>query len=70
MKDFLEIDRLVSDCKHLYYATTRMESTMPDGGEELFTLAAAASHLWQALEYLNEVRDKSINGVQLTIEMK
>lgn len=43
---------------------------MPDGGEELFTLAAAASHLWQAFEYLEEVMRRRVNGVQLTMEMK
>ena len=70
MKELLEIDQLVSDCKHLYHATARMESTLPDGGEELCTLAAAASHLWQALEYLDEVRERRIYGVQLSMEMK
>ena len=70
MKNLYGIDQLVSDCKHLYYATARMESTLPDGGEELCTLAAAASHLWQALEYLDEVMQSRVNGVQLTMEMK
>lgn len=43
---------------------------MPDDGEELFTLSAAASHLWQALEYLEDVMQRRVNGVQLAMEMK
>ena len=70
MKNLSGIDQLVTDCKHLYYATARMESTMPDDGEELFTLSAAASHLWQALEYLEDVMQRRVNGVQLAMEMK
>lgn len=70
MRNLTGIDLLVANCKDLYQDTTGLESTMPDGGEELFTLALAASHIWQALEYLMEVQEGRNNGRQLSMDIK
>ena len=70
MRNLTGIDLLVANCKDLYLDTTGLESTMNDGGEELFTLATAASHVWQALEYLMEVQEWQHNGRQASMEFK
>lgn len=70
MRNLSGIDLLVAECTDLYFDTTGLESTMNDSGEELFTIATAASHIWQALEYLKEVQENRKNGVQTSMVLK
>lgn len=64
MKNQMEIDQMVANCRNLYFAALGFKSTMNDGGEELFTLVAAEEHIWHAYEYLKEIQVNRRNGVQ------
>lgn len=69
MKNQTGIDQMVTDCKNLYIAALGFESTMNDGGEELFTLVAAEEHIYHAYEYLKEIQENRRNGVQSSMVM-
>lgn len=70
MRNLSGIDLVVAECTDLYFDVTSLESTMNDGGEELFTAADAAAHVWQALEYLKQIQEWRNNGRQTQLDMK